>query len=334
MSEVMYCNDCDAQQTNAAKTNRNISTTANIGTAAVIIDSPACLATVAPLGAQRKTVTTLLNVHSELEMLGGSQAKNALINATADRENNTRETSVGSIVPSNLPAATDAAAVAANDSGELEFGDDVSAGMCDSVCNDGAVADIGGVLTAAKGDTENRDHIADQSVDATAAGAAVPASVGPAATLAATTIRVHGTEELPANVQATNHACALRLRSSRTGREPKTGDSSGGGVEVDSATNDNGNNGNAGDGLRRFSTLPKVRRANSVATSNPVNGSGGASGGYRRKVPMRTTPDGTNIYYWCDLSKRAQKGAIAGRVNGGRVSLIYFNLFCYCCVYL
>ncbi len=49
---------------------------------------------------------------------------------------------------------------------------------------------------------------------------------------------------------------------------------------------------------RAYSTLPKMKNKQNVPNlTRPL-----------RKVPMRTTPDGTNIYYWCDVPKKMQKG--------------------------
>lgn len=51
---------------------------------------------------------------------------------------------------------------------------------------------------------------------------------------------------------------------------------------------------------RAYSTLPKMKnKQNNVPNvmTRPL-----------RKVPMRTTPDGTNIYYWCDVPKKMLKG--------------------------
>lgn len=73
----------------------------------------------------------------------------------------------------------------------------------------------------------------------------------------------------------------------------------------------NGNDGSRDNRLNRnYSTLPKMKKT------------GSASAPYERpmkKIPMRTTPDGTNIYYWCDLSKKMLKGYFA-LIN-------FFNLY-------
>lgn len=254
MSDV-YCRDCEPTPATVAQA-----------------DSPACLATLPLRDGQRGKGATLLNVRSELEMLGSSQGKNVLINS-----NQTSPTKpVKTDRDNNMSASTRLAA----EDPELEFGDDVSAGM--------------------RGDDDD-----DAGTGGTAATLRTPRDCG--------RIRVQGAVELPtteANAEATlvlaeetattptTTTVAHPLEAFCTLRQRRTGganDSTNGNVQKLVA-----------DGS---ATLPKFKRANSVATSTPVNGGGGAAAGYRRKVPMRTTPDGTNIYYWCELSKRAQKGA-------------------------
>lgn len=60
----------------------------------------------------------------------------------------------------------------------------------------------------------------------------------------------------------------------------------------------NGNDGRSNRLNRAYSTLPKMKNKQNVP--NVMR--------QLRKVPMRTTPDGTNIYYWCDVPKKMQKG--------------------------
>ncbi|KAG4068190.1 hypothetical protein HA402_008831 [Bradysia odoriphaga] len=68
----------------------------------------------------------------------------------------------------------------------------------------------------------------------------------------------------------------------------------------------NGNDGSRFDRLNRaYSTLPKMKNKQNVP--NPMRP--------LRKVPMRTTPDGTNIYYWCDVPKKMQKELDDGAYN-------------------
>lgn len=52
---------------------------------------------------------------------------------------------------------------------------------------------------------------------------------------------------------------------------------------------------------RLYSTLPKMKKpaATAMHNSRPL-----------KKIPSRVTPDGTTIYYWCDLSKQAIKGQL------------------------
>lgn len=51
---------------------------------------------------------------------------------------------------------------------------------------------------------------------------------------------------------------------------------------------------------RLYSTLPRVKK---TVLQHMMGG-----GRPMKKVPTRITPDGTTIYYWCDLSKQAVKG--------------------------
>lgn len=300
------------------------------------LSSPACLATmpmqrqraatatVAAIDTAAKTVppaaapsTTLLNVRSELEMLGGSQARNALINAAIDQENNQK---------TNKPAAQTMKPQVSVDL-ELEIGGDVSAGMTAS----GGVSGGGG-CEADGYSSSTKDQQRQPDRDCT------PAS--------GDSIRVHGTEEQPA-VQTQIYAraasdsgliigsgggggsdptatadavtaglaeCTLRRRpghARRQSADTRT-DSNNGNADCNEAPSSAATPQSGSDGC---CTLPRVRRAHSVATANPVLNSGGAQNGgganrrQRKMPPMRTTPDGTNIYYWCEMSKRAQKGA-------------------------
>lgn len=53
---------------------------------------------------------------------------------------------------------------------------------------------------------------------------------------------------------------------------------------------------------RLYATLPRVKKSviqQVMATGKPL---------FRKLPPTRITPDGTTIYYWCDLSKQAIKG--------------------------
>lgn len=59
----------------------------------------------------------------------------------------------------------------------------------------------------------------------------------------------------------------------------------------------NGNDGRFNRMNRAYSTFPKMKNKQNVPNLRPL-----------RKVPMRTTPDGTNIYYWCDVPKKTIKG--------------------------
>lgn len=63
-------------------------------------------------------------------------------------------------------------------------------------------------------------------------------------------------------------------------------------------------NGNNCPGRPNYSTLPKMRRNGQQQQQKRHDNQ------HERhmQIPMRTTPDGTDIYYWCDLSKKRLKG--------------------------
>lgn len=148
-------------------------------------------------------------------------------------------------------------------------------------------------------------------------------------------IRVQGTEELPARQQTTvgkktlngsskqhlpsvidnklkTHSIAsssLKSSSSNRSKIISTNSHVSNDVQppVERSIDCDDHNGNDGSRLNRlnrnYSTLPKMKR----------NGNQPLHAGHERpmkKIPMRTTPDGTNIYYWCDMSKRAIKGLV------------------------
>lgn len=113
-------------------------------------------------------------------------------------------------------------------------------------------------------------------------------------------IRVHGKEELPVEQQTTN--LIKRNPSKKIINRP---------FDIETVViNDNKKkddfNGNLGMDKRLsriYSTLPKRKRDkmhHSMWYAKPNS----------LRVPKRTTPDGTNIYYWCDLPKKALKGGL------------------------
>lgn len=53
---------------------------------------------------------------------------------------------------------------------------------------------------------------------------------------------------------------------------------------------------------QRYSTLPKVKKP-SILTQQTMSGNRSTP-----KIPTRITPDGTTIFYWCDLTKQTIKG--------------------------
>lgn len=111
-------------------------------------------------------------------------------------------------------------------------------------------------------------------------------------------IRVQGKEELPVVEQNLN----VDNKTSRNNKNPSNNFT----LRPKLVKNDlNGNlGGNGVSGMRHsrsYSTLPKRKR--------PTNHH---SMWYNRphllQVPSRMTPDGTQIYYWCNLSKKTLKG--------------------------
>lgn len=56
---------------------------------------------------------------------------------------------------------------------------------------------------------------------------------------------------------------------------------------------------------QRYSTLPKTKKSTSLSQKAMPE-----VGHFTRKIPTRITPDGTSIYYWCDLSKETKKGVV------------------------
>lgn len=153
-------------------------------------------------------------------------------------------------------------------------------------------------------------------------------------------IRVQGTEELPARQQTTvakkqlngskhllpsvidnnklkTHSIASSSLKSSSSNRSKISSSINVSNDVqppaERSVDCDDHNGNDGSRLNRlnrnYSTLPKMKR---IGGGQPLHA------GHERpmkKIPMRTTPDGTNIYYWCDMSKRAIKGLVLGNLS-------------------
>ncbi|GAB0088160.1 uncharacterized protein DMENIID0001_025440 [Sergentomyia squamirostris] len=75
------------------------------------------------------------------------------------------------------------------------------------------------------------------------------------------------------------------------------------------AAGDNNGNENYVQPKRFYSTFPKRKRStihHSMWYNRPIS---------LKKVPQRTTPDGTNIFYWCDLPKKTTKELDDGAYN-------------------
>ncbi|KAJ6649987.1 hypothetical protein Bhyg_05230 [Pseudolycoriella hygida] len=92
-----------------------------------------------------------------------------------------------------------------------------------------------------------------------------------------------------------NTNMAIKRRTKSQNQQPKSE------LSVDDC---NGNDGRLDRFNRAYSTLPKMKNKQSVPNLRPL-----------RKVPMRTTPDGTNIYYWCDVPKKTLKELDDGAYN-------------------
>lgn len=311
MSEV-YCRVCEQDEDEdpveqGPQTEADAAATAVLSAVNEDADSPACLATV-PASSQsnssrKKKPTNLLTVESELE-LPGSRAKikqcstktvaaagTAVVDPSPKRDiqNNNDRTRSGSIE-------------------ELEFGDDVSAGLTiEAEGRSPSATELpSGVLDAAAVDSRQLN-------------------------------RVHGSEELPApqsgNIEEPQQDDAgCRLRRGKLGLPvlSKAASAPASGIADDRNGNEDARDNRSN---RNYATLPKVRRnagqtegalpaerreitkpsdkfgaISSFANVTLVSVSHPNGSGVRRKVPMRTTPDGTNIYYWCDMSKKTLKG--------------------------
>lgn len=114
-------------------------------------------------------------------------------------------------------------------------------------------------------------------------------------------IRVHGKEELP--VEQTTNFSKKNPSKKKVINRP---------FDIETIViNDNKKkddfNGNLGTSEKRltriYSTLPKRKR-------DKMHHSRWYAKPNSLRVPRRTTPDGTNIYYWCDLPKKALKGGL------------------------
>lgn len=117
-------------------------------------------------------------------------------------------------------------------------------------------------------------------------------------------INVNGKEELPSPEQIKN--CSEKNLNVELSISSKKTDNSNNTVEnkVEIKINDDsdaldGNRNNVEAPPKHFSTLPKRKRSsvNHKMWYRPV-----------LEPPHRMTPDGTNIYYWCDMPKRMDHG--------------------------
>lgn len=309
MSEV-YCRVCEQDEADepveqGPQTEADAAATAVLSAVNEDADSPACLATV-PATRQSNTTrkkkpTNLLNVESELE-LPGSGTKLKLCSAPSKEPY---------AVNNNNDSSTSRAASIE----ELEFGDDVSAGIISDQVAGTTVPLPSGILDESQ--VECRQLT-----------------------------RVHGSEELPVpqtNTQSypvagpriedvfdDQQQGAVRLLRGKLGLPVLSQNASDpvapGAPKVDDRNGNQDSRDNPSN--RNYSTLPRAKRSVSTNEEDQPSDEGKPShptisnfadvslvfvshpngSGLRRKVPMRTTPDGTNIYYWCDMSRKANKG--------------------------
>lgn len=318
MSEV-YCKVC-AQDDDEDAVEQGPQTEADAAATAVLCavnenaDSPACLATVPATSQCKKPATNLLNVESELE-LPGSGAKFKLCAAAPKK--NAAAPSIEQLPQPDRHNNNNDHQCRTDSIEELEFGDDVSAGILNEAGN-------------------QQDSVSTPPL---------PTGVLDEAEVESRQLtRVHGSEELPVQHTTTNATClaadsrhqqriedvqddvsGVRLRRGKLGLPVLAKVASVAATGDDRNGNEHSRDNRAAN--RNYSTLPKMKRnvvhneevpsqeakpsetlSNNIGNVSLVMVSHPNGSGVRRRVPMRTTPDGTNIYYWCDMSKRVNKG--------------------------
>lgn len=322
MSEV-YCRACDTQSklVEANDSDASGDSTATITGAAESstddnIDSPACLANITPkrrAGSKTKPAANVLTIESELEIPSGKGLlKSTKSSSSTPKLSQQKKASTVKAKKTTTVTKTKITKGADNLNGrnnnkkieEYEWADDATA------------------FEAAEQPATEKLHRKVGVLNAIESKLM---------------IRVQGTEELPARQQTTvakkqlngsskqhlpsvidnklkTHSIASSsLKSSSNNRSINMSSSNvSNDVEPPPARSvgcddHNGNDGSRLNRLNRnYSTLPKMKR---IGGGQPLHA------GHERpmkKIPMRTTPDGTNIYYWCDMSKRAIKGFVFG----------------------
>lgn len=299
MNEV-YCRVCDNFNDDAIEEiTEEAAATAVLSAVNEDADSPACLATVPASNqinnSRKKKSTNLLNVESELELPGSGTKINVCSVIQSSIE-------TSKVTPSPKRDAQNNNGSRRVSIEELEFGDDVSAALDDDI------------------DGQTMPILPSGNSDATA--------VHPICHT-----RVQGSEELPVQqsdtiVSMSIHALGQRIEDvvlEKENTEVRLNRGSLGlpipAKAIKSFQKDD-RNGNDHQTNRVSSTLPKSKsnkEANKeeMSTDVPrmtsnlskiVTVAHPKGNGLRCKVPMRTTPDGTNIYYWCDMSRRTIKG--------------------------
>lgn len=272
------------------------------------VDSPACLANVTPkrqYGKRLPKPPNVLNVESELEISNGKihrkQNKSSQVKSSAT----TTTTNETSIQKRNQVINESAGKINSWKNNnkkieEYELADDAISFDGDEIQTSSTTKKHVGVLLS--------DSNAKQM------------------------IRVHGIEELPAQQMnsTTKHTFEndkrdgkksnfLGCAKSKTTNLSKSTFSKKENIEwlgqrvlpqQKSTHSDNDCNGNCS-GRRVYSTLPKMKRNGQQQQQQRHDNNHER----QMQIPMRTTPDGTTIYYWCELSKKRLKGYIQIYIN-------------------
>lgn len=114
-----------------------------------------------------------------------------------------------------------------------------------------------------------------------------------------TFINVNGKEELPSREQIKNPEININVAPIPQEKTDNLSNSEDGDVDVQIKMNDGGDDFDGNCNKVKFSTLPRRKRnhVNHKMWYRPV-----------LEPPHRITPDGTDIYYWCDVPKRTEHG--------------------------
>lgn len=337
MSEV-YCRACDTQ----SKLVEAIDSDASGDSAATItgaaessaednIDSPACLANITPkrrAGSKTKPAANVLTIESELEIPSGKGLLKIDKKSSSSSTPKLSQQKKASTVKTKKATTVTKAKIS-------KAADNLNGRNNNKKIEEYEWADDATAFDAAELPTTEKLHRKVGILNA------IDSKL---------MIRVQGTEELPARQQTTvakkqqsgskqhlpsvvdnnklkTHSIASSSLKSSSSNRSKI-------ISTNNVSSDvqppaerrsvdcDDHNGNAGSRFNRlnrnYSTLPKMKR---IGGGQPLHA------GHERpmkKIPMRTTPDGTNIYYWCDMSKRAIKGLVFA---------FFLYLFCQISVY-